>query len=268
MFGSSKYTLHHTKGYRLLKINHQKGPKGNLVLIHGMFGGLSNFDALIDCLDGYAIYVPDIPLYDLKRSQLTIPGLAEWVHDFIETFGIENPILLGNSMGGHVALQYAHAYAQNVHALILTGSSGLLEYDFGSSFPRRKSWEYLKERANLTFYEDLADDVIVDEIVEVVNSRKKLLSLLKLTRSTHSFNMEDKLPTIKQKTLLVWGKQDVVTPPKVAIQFQALLPHAQLAWIDQCGHAPMMERPKQFSAIMNDFLLQLEQENQSKRRIS
>lgn len=267
MFGSSKYKLHHQNGYTFLKISKSESVSGNLVLIHGMFGGLSNFDPLIDCLEGYSIYVPDIPLYELDKSELTIPGLAEWMRKFLASQNIENPILLGNSMGGHIALEFAHSYSDNVRALVLTGSSGLLEYDFGSSFPKRKSREYLKERANMTFYDDLADDVIVDEILEVVNSRKKLLSLLKITRSTHSHNMEDMLPNIHQPVLLIWGKQDVVTPPKVALKFETLLPDARLKWIDQCGHAPMMERPAQFSAHMKTFLNDLEQEKKSKKEI-
>lgn len=267
MFGSSKYKLHHENGYKFLKISDQSDSQRNLVLIHGMFGGLSNFDPLIDCLDGYSIFVPDIPLYDLKKAALTIPGLADWFHDFLVSQEIENPILLGNSMGGHIALEFAHKYPKEVRALILTGSSGLLEYDFGSSFPKRKSRDYLKERANMTFYDDLADDVIVEEILDVVNSRTKLLSLLKLTRSTHSHNMEDILSEIHQPTLLVWGKQDIVTPPKVALKFQSLLPNSELKWIDQCGHAPMMECPDQFSALMKDFLLKFEQQNRSKKEI-
>lgn len=267
MFGSSKYQLNHQNGYTFLKISEQKKKEGNLVLVHGMFGGLSNFDPLIDCLEGYSIFVPDIPLYELEKDELTIPGLAKWLHDFLESQGIVHPILLGNSMGGHVALEYAHSYPEEVRGLVLTGSSGLLEYDFGSSFPKRKSRDYLKERANMTFYDDLADDVIVDEILDVVNSRQKLLSLLKLTRSTHSHNMENMLPDIHQPTLLVWGKQDVVTPPKVALKFESLLPNAQLKWIDRCGHAPMMERPDEFSAYMKEFLTELENQNRSKKEI-
>jgi len=266
MFGSSNYQLHQQDDYRFLKITDAENPDGNLVLIHGMFGGLSNFDPLIDCLEDYSIYVPKIPLYEMEKSELSIPGVAEWLNGFMETIDIDNAILLGNSMGGHVGLEFTHQYPEKVEALILTGSSGLLEYDFGSSFPKRKSREYLKERANMTFYEDLANDVIVDEILEVVNSREKLFSLLRLTRSTHSHNMEKVLPEIKQPTLLVWGKQDVVTPPKVARQFEELLPNAELKWIDRCGHAPMMERPEQFFALMKDFLHQLESQKKSSKK--
>jgi pimeloyl-ACP methyl ester carboxylesterase len=268
MFGSSKYKLHHRDGYDFLKVSDSENPDKNLVFVHGMFGGLSNFDSLIECLDGYSIFVPKIPLYELKKTELSIPSLAGWLNGFMDTIGIEQAIFLGNSMGGHVVLEFANQFPEKVSAMVLTGSSGLLEYDFGSSFPKRKSYEYIKERANMTFYEDLADDVIVNEILDVVNSRSKLLSLLKLTRSTHSHNMEERLPQIKQPVLLVWGKQDVVTPPKVANQFKKLLPNAQLKWIDQCGHAPMMERPDQFSSLLKEFLSGLEQQSKSSKKIT
>ncbi len=267
MFGSSKHQLHQKKEYEFLQINPSKQTKGNLVFIHGMFGGLSNFDPLIERIDDYSIFVPSIPLYDLKKSQLTIPDLAEWFHRFIEMMDLNDVILLGNSMGGHIGLQYAHRYIENVRALVLTGSSGLMENDFGSTFPRRKSRDYIRERANMTFYEDLADDVIVDEILEVANSKSKLLSLLKLTRSTHTHSVEEYLPNIHQPTQLIWGKQDIVTPPKVANKFLALMPNARLDWIDKCGHAPMMERPEQFASIMTSFLNELEQQSQSKSQI-
>lgn len=267
MFGTSKNKLYKSRGYEFLKINGSPNTH-SLVFVHGMFGGLSNFDPLIDNLKGYSVFVPKIPLYDFKRSDLSIPMLADWLKDFLETMEIANPVLLGNSMGGHVVLEFVYQNPLNAKAQILTGSSGLLEYDFGSSFPRRKSREYLREKANMTFYEDLADDVIVDELVEVTNNRKKILSLLKLTRSTHSYSMENKLGDIKQPTLLVWGKQDVVTPPKVARQFHQLLPNSTLEFIDRCGHAPMMERPEKFANLMLNFLHTLNHDSHSKQQVS
>lgn len=260
MFGTSKNKLHHSHGYNFLKIDGADS-KDTLVFVHGMFGGLSNFDSLIDSLEDYTIFVPKIPLYDFKRSKLSIPMLGEWLRDYLDTMDIQNPILLGNSMGGHIVLEYVYKHPARVKAQILTGSSGLLEYDFGSSFPRRKSREYLREKANKTFYEDLADDVIVDELVEVTNDYKKILSLLKLTRSTHSYSMEDKLGEMKQPSLLVWGKQDIITPPKVGQQFHELLPNSELKFIDKCGHAPMMERPEIFSKMTLDFLQKLDHNN-------
>jgi 2-hydroxy-6-oxonona-2,4-dienedioate hydrolase len=53
---------------------------------------------------------------------------------------------------------------------------------------------------------------------------------------------------------LIWGKNDTITPPEVAEEFKTLLPNASLYWIDECGHAPMMEHPTQFNAILDSWL--------------
>ncbi|WP_281280649.1 alpha/beta fold hydrolase [Fodinibius saliphilus] len=233
-------------------------------MLHGMFGGLSNYDPIIDYTRNCNIIVPSIPLYDFSARKLSIQKLSSWLHGFIKELNIENPILLGNSMGGHLALDYAVQYPDIVSALVLTGSSGIQEKDFGSSFPRRKDREYIRKQAALTFYEDLIDDVIMDEIMDVVTSPSKLLNMLAIARDTHEYNMERFLPDIIHPTLLVWGRHDEITPPEVGQTFFEKLPNAQLRWIDKCGHAPMMEHPKRFALLLNEFLIELPEIIQTK----
>jgi pimeloyl-ACP methyl ester carboxylesterase len=66
--------------------------------------------------------------------------------------------------------------------------------------------------------------------------------------------MADDLPKMITKTLIIWGKQDIVTPPNVAEDFNSLLPNSDLLWIDKCGHAPMMEHPVHFNTLMEKWL--------------
>lgn len=262
MFGESKFKVHNKNGFKYLHINNGKYRSRNLILLHGMFGGLSNYDPLLEHVQGYNIFVPAIPIYDFKTSRLKVRRLTQWLHSFCEAIEMDQAIFLGNSMGGHLALDFTLQYPEKVEALILTGSSGLMEKGFGSSFPRRNDREYIRKQAGLTFYEDLIDDVILDEIMEVINNRKKLINLLAITRDTHKYNMEEHLPKIKQDVLLIWGRQDEITPPEVAVKFNQKLPHSQLRWIDKCGHAPMMEHPETFALFLNEFLI--EQQNKSK----
>lgn len=264
MFGNTEHKILEYNEFRFIKISPDGGLDLNLVLLHGMFGGLSNFDSLLKGMTDVNIYVPEIPLYDMKRKDLTIPKLGEWVRDFITSLDIKNPIILGNSLGGHIALQYTLMYQEDVKGLILTGSSGILENDFGNTFPRRKDREYIKKQANLTFYEDLADDTLVDEIMEVTQSPTRLVKLLSIARSTHTHNMEDELPKIEVPTLLVWGKDDIITPPGVAKIFRNKMPNATLEWIEKCGHAPMMERPEEFNRYMEEFLNQFKSNSKTK----
>lgn len=265
MFGTSDFKVYEKNGFEYLRISTEASDAQNLVLLHGMFGGLSNYDPLLKQIQGYTIFVPKIPIYELGTREISISRLTKWLRSFCETLHVKNPVLLGNSMGGHLALDYAQKYQDAVAALVLTGSSGLLEKDFGSTFPRRKDRSFIRKQANLTFYEDLIDDTVMDEIMTVVKSPSKLTNLLALTRDTHSYNMEEHLPKIKQKVLLVWGKQDEITPPKVAHMFLEKLPDAELHWIDKCGHAPMMEHPEKFASLLEDFLIRLKDNANSKK---
>lgn len=257
MFGDSKFELYQVNGFRYLKISGGEDSPV-LVMLHGMFGGLSNFDPLLEQMADITAYVPDIPLFTMDRSELTVPLLAEWLDGFLATCSIEQPILLGNSMGGHVALEYARSYPGNVRALVLTGSSGLLENDFGNSCPKRYDRDYIKKQAGRTFYEDMIDESTVDEICEVVQSPSKLAKVLAIARNTHNYNMEEFLDAIRQPVLLVWGRDDIITPPEVAAAFYEKLPDARLKWIHKCGHAPMMERPGEFMRHLTGFLSELE----------
>ena len=248
MFGSSEYPVYKNNGYKFLKISNEINLRPPLVLLHGMFGGLKKD----------TIYVPLIPLYNFDRDELSIPKLSEWVHNFCMACEINKPVLLGNSMGGHVALEYGRAFKKDLTGLVLAGSSGLFENDFGTTNPKRNDREYIRERAALTFYEDIVTEELIDEIMEVTQSPEKLPKLLRIARSTHKYNMETMLETIDLPVLLIWGKDDKVTPPRVAELFYEKLPDARLKWIDKCGHAPMMERPDEFVRHLKPFLKQLE----------
>lgn len=264
MFGSSSYITYSNNGYKFLKISNGQDRQTPLVLLHGMFGGLSNFDPLINRMRGYTIYVPQIPLYNLERKELTIPNLATWLKSFCVSCNLEAPVMLGNSLGGHIALEFARVFPNNLSGLVLAGSSGLFENDFGSTCPKRNDRVYIRQRAALTFYEDIVTEELVDEIMDVTQSPEKLPKLLQIARSTHTYNMEEVLPEIRIPTLLIWGKNDLVTPPEVAMTFKKLLPCAELRWIDHCGHAPMMERPDEFVFCLKPFLRDLEHSNSKK----
>ncbi|HKK46666.1 MAG TPA: alpha/beta hydrolase [Balneolaceae bacterium] len=257
MFGSSKFTVYHKNGFDYIKISENKSGADDLIFLHGMFGGLSNYDELIQHIDGFNIYVPSIPIYDFDRSDLSIRNLTQWVHNFCEMLEIPNPVLVGNSMGGHMALEYALQYSDHVKALVLTGSSGLQEKDFGSSCPRRNDREYIRKQAEEIFYGDLVNDTILDEIMGVIRNPVKLGKMLTIARDTHEYNMEQYLSQIEHEVLLIWGKNDKVTPPSVAHTLHQKLPHVQLRWIDKCGHAPMMEHPQTFALFLNEFLIEL-----------
>lgn len=256
MFSNSIFSVRRERELDFIYLEGCDPDRVPIVCLHGMFGGLSNFDHLARHLDyERTIVIPELPLFKGRSRYLKIQGLADWVFEYVlDRFGFSEVILIGNSLGGHVALECALTNPGKVKALILAGSSGLFEQNFGCSRPRRFDREYIRERAQQAFYDYQLDERIIDEIEQILASNRKLARLLKIARSTHDYNMEAYLTAIRQPTLLIWGKNDTITPPPVAENFLKLLPNASLEWIDKCGHAPMMEHPSIFMSLVQEFL--------------
>lgn len=227
-----------------------------LLILHGLFGALSNFKEVLEQFSAnYRVVIPMMPIYDLPIPDTHVKSLAAYIHRFVEFKGFSQINLLGNSLGGHVALVYSLEHPENVHSMILTGSSGLYENAMGGSFPRREDYDFIKTKVAYTFYDpETATKELVDEVFEIVNNKEKLIRILALAKSAIRHNMSEELNKFKMPVCLIWGKNDTVTPPDVAEEFHKLLPDSQLFWIDLCGHAPMMERPKEFNQILNPWL--------------
>ena len=227
-----------------------------LMLLHGLFGALSNFSDLIEHFKhSHKVIVPILPLYDLDLLHTTVKGLAKHVQQFIDHKGYDQIHLLGNSLGGHVGLVYILSHPEKIKTLTLTGSSGLFENAMGDSYPKRGDYEYIRAKTAETFYDPaVATKKLVDEVFEITNSRIKVIKIIALAKSAIRNNLGEELGQIKVPTLLIWGKNDKVTPPFVAEDFHKLIPNSELAFIDQCGHAPMMEVPNAFNEILEKFL--------------
>ena len=234
----------------------EEGEGKPLVLLHGLFGALSNFKDVVDHFKPrYKVVIPMLPLYTMPLLTTGVKSLAEFLHDFIQHKKWDKVNLLGNSLGGHVALVYTKNHLERVESLILTASSGLYENAFGSSFPRREDKEFIRQKVAVTFYDPKhATQELVDECYDVVNDRNRVLRILALAKSAIRHNMADDLKDMDIPACLIWGKNDTITPPEVAEEFQQKLPQAKLYWIEECGHAPMMEQSSQFNTLLDAWL--------------
>ena len=226
-----------------------------ILLLHGLFGALSNFQAIIEEFKEYNVVTPILPIMTLPLKSLGLKGLVDHIESFIDFKKFDKIHVVGNSLGGHLAQLYALRQPSKIATLTLTGSSGLFESAFGSSFPKRGNYEFIKERVESTFYEaKTASKELVDEVFNTVNDRSRAIRIVVTAKSAVRNNLEDKIANIKAATLLIWGDNDNITPPFVAKKFNELIPNSELEFIEECGHAPMMERPKKFNKLLSKFL--------------
>jgi pimeloyl-ACP methyl ester carboxylesterase len=235
----------------------EAGEGPTIIVLHGLMGTLSNFEDTFFHFskNGYNVVIPELPLYSLPLLKTNVKNLADFLQEFMEFKKIKSAILLGNSLGGHIALYFTKHYQERVTALVLTGSSGLYEKAMGDSFPKRGSYEYIEEKTKGVFYDPaVGTKEMVDGIFKIVNDRSSVIRTLSIAKSAIRHNMAKDLPEMKIPACIIWGKQDTVTPPEVAHDFHKLLPNSDLFWIDKCGHAAMMERPEEFNSILHNWL--------------
>ena len=246
------FVLKEQKGFSYI----DEGEGEVLLLLHGLMGALSNWEDTVNYFKpNYRVIIPMLPIYDLPLLTTGVKSVTKFVQKFVKNQKLTDFTLVGNSLGGHVALIYVLAHPKLVKALVLTGSSGLYENAFGGTFPRRESYDFIKEKVEFTFYDPAtATKELVDDVYQTVNDRHRVIRILAMARSAIRHNMKHDLHKIKIPVGLIWGKNDKVTPPEVAVEFHENLPKSELVWIDKCGHAPMMEQPAEFNKALEGFL--------------
>lgn len=241
-------------GYRFI----DEGKGEILLLLHGLFGALSNWEGVINKFSSdYRVVIPLLPIYEMPLKEDGLDVLVKYIEDFVNVKKLVGINLMGNSLGGHIALIYTLNNQEKVKRLVLTGSSGLFENSMGGSFPKRGSYDYIKERVEYTFYDPkTATKEYVDEVFEITKSIPKCMRIVAIAKSAQRHNMSKEITKIKIPTLLVWGLNDTITPPMVAHEFNRLIPNSKLRFIDKCSHAPMMEHPEVFNDILSEFLME------------
>ena len=235
----------------------ERGTGEPVVLLHGLMSEMDHWDATLDALAPRCrVLAPALPIFDAEQAEASIEGLTDYVHRFLRALSIERAVVGGNSLGGHLALELALTHPERVSGLILTGSSGLFERSFTRGVPHVPTTEFVRDKMQEIFYDPtLVTPGWVESVRRILITRAYALRLVHVARSAKRGNLEDRLGAIRVPTLLVWGKDDRVTPIDVAERFRALIPEAELVTIANCGHAPMLEQPVMFNAILEDWLI-------------
>jgi pimeloyl-ACP methyl ester carboxylesterase len=231
------------------------GSGSTVLILHGLFGSLSNFETMMQLAGHkYRFVMPYLPLYDCELKQANLDGMVTYIKGFIDFMGLKEFSILGNSLGGHLALLYTIQYPSKVKSLILTASSGLFESSLGNEYPKRDK-NFLRSKILETFgNKSIVTEELVSEIEAIVNSKSNAIRIIKMAKSATRQNLLHSIHTITNKTLLIWGREDSITPPFVAEKFHQLMSNSELSWIEGCGHAPMMEYPREFTEAMLPFL--------------
>ena len=229
--------------------------KQNMILLHGLFGQLSNWDSVVEQFSAfYNVHVPSLPIYDTPKHD-PLYFIVEYLEKFIEDNRLKDVLLVGNSLGGHVAILYTSRNGHNVKKLILTGSSGLYENTTMGSFPKRSTVHYIKERVEYTFHDPaIATEQLISQVLSITTDSRKCLGVLRVAKSAQRHYVADLLPHISTPTLLIWGREDRITPIHVAHEFESMIPDTKLVVVNECGHAPMMEKPDEFNCALHHYL--------------
>ncbi len=234
----------------------RRGDYPPMVLLHGIFGKPADWTACERYfLDSCEVFAPRLPLEDASRAQRSLEHVVCHVTNFLDRHGMDRVILGGNSFGGHIALHIALRYPLRVAGLILAGSSGLFERGYERHVPHRPDSAWLRRKMREVFFDEAhVTETFVEEIRRNLSDRKRIAGLVRMAASAKRDNLRDVLHQIRTPALLVWGANDNITPPSVAQEFKERLPLAELEFIDQCGHAPTLEKPREFNLIVERFL--------------
>jgi len=233
-----------------------KGGDSVLLLLHGLFGATGNFKGIQEYFGSkFNVVTPILPILTMDVKKLSLETLVEYIEDFVKYKGFKKVHLVGNSLGGHIAQLFALSNMEKVASITLTGSSGLFENSMGSTFPKRGDYDFVEKKAKAIFYDpEVATKEVIDEVFDIVNDRNKAIRVVVVAKSAVRNNLKELIHKITAPVLLVWGKQDTVTPSWVGEKFHELLPNSRLELFDKCGHAPMMELPHQFNTTLENFL--------------
>lgn len=226
-----------------------------VVFLHGLVGLNDHWESVVSKVrDQLRCILFELPLLQLRGDDCCIEGVTRLTEQFLAERIGRPSIIVGNSFGGHVSLRVALNRPELVGALVLAGSSGILEKTLVSDLQIRPTKTWLKRKIGELFYDQAnMSEADVDRAFAELSERGGARAMVRLSRSARRDEMRDRIGRISAPTLIIWGKQDVVTPPVAAEGFAKLIHGSRLEWLDQCGHAPMIEKPDEFARLLLQF---------------
>jgi 4,5:9,10-diseco-3-hydroxy-5,9,17-trioxoandrosta-1(10),2-diene-4-oate hydrolase len=250
---------------------HEAGSGAPVVFIHGSGPGASGFSNFklnypVFAGAGFRVIVPDLPGYGLSskpaEAHYTLDFFVAALHETLTALGISRCILLGNSLGGAIALKYALDYPDTVEKLILMAPGGLEEREvyfqmkgitsMVDAFSRGAiDTEGMRHLLSLLLYDSaLINDALLAERVGVCSLQPR--SVLETMRVP---NLSARLSEIQCPVLGFWGADDLFCPNSGAAKVVASVPRARFITVNRCGHWVQVEHQSMFDRACLDFLL-------------
>jgi len=237
--------------------------KTTVVLLHGLFGNPSNWLPIMHRLqDQYRFLALQLPIDAASQTRRanfdSLRQLTDHVALLFDELDLDRAVVGGNSLGGQVALDFCLSNPDRVEGLVLAGSAGLFERNLAGGNRPRLCRDFIREQAHQIFYDPkVVSDDFIDEIYTMLSDRPYRKMMLRVAKSTRDRYMLDELRQVDAPTLIVWGRDDTITPPFVAEQFRDNIRNSRRIFIEQCGHAPPIEQPTQFADALDEFLSDL-----------
>ena len=252
------------------KIHYLEAGSGPVViLLHGLGGDATNWAPTIPALAAqFHVYVPDqigFGQSDKPYLNYRVSTLVDFLEGFYKKLGISRATLVGNSLGGWTAMAFALAHPDHVERLVLADAAGYSPARWGGPpLTRRRllqlnpaTLEGMKQVLSLIFYNKL---MVTDQFAE------QAFALKMRSNNGYTVNqfiesilegedlLDGKLGAIKAPTLVVWGREDQLTPLAIGEAFAKDISGAQTAILDQCGHVPQLECALPFNTALLKFL--------------
>ena len=237
-----------------------------VILLHGLGGDVSNWASTIGPLsEKYRVIVPDQVGFgrsDKPMINYRVGTLVDFLDGLYKELKIERASLVGNSLGGWTAAAYALAHPEKVERLALVDAAGFAIT--GDLDPRvlnglnPSTREAVKQVMSLVFYSkqiyasDAAVDMLFTRKMTAGDGYTIQRFIDSITRGEDV--LDNRLASIKQPTLIVWGREDGLTPLAMGERFKKEIAGSELFVIDKCGHVPQIEKSAEFNAALMKFL--------------
>lgn len=244
-------------GERIFYVHHQSDLKGQrtLVFVHGAGGSHLNWPPRLRRLAGANTYALDLPGHGQSEGQgrTSISAYADFVAAFLETLGLEKVTLVGHSMGGATALDFALRYPEKLAGLVLVGSGARLRVAPAILDGIRQDFQAaVRLICDYAFALDAPEQLKREGPRQMGQTHPDVL--YGDFAACDAFDVMVRLGEIHCPTLAICGTADRLTPPKYSTYLRDNIPGAQLALIEDAGHMVMLEEPEAVNRAIADFV--------------